>query len=1246
MIKKLQGLTSNFLWILLFITTLGHLDVLRAQDTDVYEANSKALYDSLVFQGCSCHKATEVELTRQIDMSATDGATKLEADLDQVYTACKADVLSALNKVKTERAADLNNFVGTGFFDQLRELALNEIRTNENILKLTNSNLNTNSTCNSALNQNYTQLASQIEEDPNSTLNECFNKPTLEERRECLYTYRTNHLIDSYTYVTFPNPTQQDQRDLNEEVTEGFVISDFVKEELENQRQIINGLISKFCKCDYVKTTAQQIECAKLIRDIAPSAENHAALSANEKLEAYMGTLICREGDSIADAQLSDDYLQSCLKGQDKANCLSRLNQRLKQLYCFENERNCVQDLKNIVLDYNHRKVVEPCRDGERVEGFDRVQCEEIAAAQFLLNANSANFIKYLCPVDWDDCEESTTKTGEEQDQYCRNKKANSECKAIVVNQMLAQGEAAYSNYSFQGVLKGLTKDKINNSDDGKGCDTKESEVWLPSSSASKFRTDKSNDACLLQKFVIENNMNHIDQEIITMCALDIKEKSVGDIASLDEAAKQELLARPLDAQQVASAVTCYYAKNINIDDQALMSELETKYCRPELYSSKMCTPAKWTSDQNACRKECMNRLLSRSFAAVDPECMTAHPEDPVARKICSIRSKLTSLATNNFPVTSCFNEEAFPNRAQRQECMDKAKSLEERMQECMQSPTPLVCINEMIDSGELANYHDQSCSQEDQLQGKCFSILNEYVNSMLAWQQPDLLEVASVSTCVNEGYANTPKGQLECKMMKLSQYGYNNRNAYIDRNFYCQQGEEVNASSQCNAYNVPYVPASPTDGLALLDDVGAQPAPAPAPAGNPSQTNGNGAAALTTLAATTGATNANLGGSGGEITATIDGREISANRSSLLSGARGDGFFGFIKDFRYLKFMGKNHPPVCRALGRAAFVRVLGTVGGVLTAYVVHKNVMKKYKEKQEEQQNQSDDPNNTSLKNEGNVQITAMDHIKQGYKGALAGLGVKMAFNLVARGVANTALTTEQSRVASGQPPTVCRAEGENPNDTINNATNNEPEENVEARIIIPQKKYEKYFNQQIEQSESVAEVKLHFEEYSSVVFNQRHSSLSEKEYNDKEFQLMLEDVVTMNDPETLDYIKFGFKNMISTTTNLIIPKAHAEMNMMQIIPMITLLAPLLNRSSSDDNDDNTSSNGAAPSRNTAAAQAVNGPTQGDATTIGTELVQRSVENDTTDRQMAVDRQAEIDAINTAIQNFENNSNNGANN
>lgn len=1242
---NIRKMTTNFLCI--FAIFAINFNNLIAND-DVYQQNINATYNELIYESCVCHKATEFELIRKNsgEGSIPDSITQ---DINQVYSACKEDVAKSMEGVLQSKNVELLSYVGRGLFNQLRQLSINSIAQNKRTIKLTNSQLNTNSTCNEALNTNYQQLADQIDSSGNESLTECFNLIEMERRRDCLFRNRQSDLIKSFEYVVIADPVEQDKEELQEKPTQEFVVSGFVNQELERQRQLIQQTVDRFCSCSYVKTTAQVIECVKIVRDNAPDAQDASALASNEKMEKYLGTLVCNS--SSAKEELGDDYLLSCLEGtKSKSACRDALETRLNNLYCFnkEKEPNCLSGLKDVVLSYNHRKVVTPCQEGNRPSDLTVIECEDIAAYQFLLNSNSANFIKYLCPVNWDQCEESTTAQGEAKNQYCRSKKEHSDCKEKVVGTMLRLGEQAYANYSIAGALRGLTAEKLatsKNPEEPNDCDVTTTNYWSPKTGSTRFKTDKSNDACLLQKFVVDNNMNHIDQEIISMCALEQKEKSVPNLSSLNSEQKSSLLARDLTSAEAKAAVECYYQKNIKIDDQALMAELEGKYCKAELYSSALCTPEKWNSDANSCKKECMNRLLSRSFAAVDPECMEAHKDDPIARKICSIRSKLNSLASNNFPVTSCFNEQAFPNREQRNQCMNTVKDLEKRMSDCLETSKPLECINTLLDDEKLAQFHDANCSEDAQKQGQCFSILNEYVNSMLAWQQPSLIDTASVGTCVAEGYQNSPRGILECRMMKLSQYGYNNRNAYIDRNFYCQTGEVPAESAQCNAFSVPYVPESPTDGLALLNDVGSTstiPGPQPAP-GQGDQTVPSAAPIASVVAVTgAGAITSNPSAELNDISRgiTVDGKPVSM-KSSLLSGAKGDGFFGFIKDFKYLRFMGKKHPPACRAIGRAALMRVLGTVGGALTVYLVHKKVMEKYKEKKENELNDGSDPNNTALRNEQNVQIKAMDHIKQGYKGVLAGLGVKIAFNLLARGITQPAIAAEQLRVSQGQPATVCKSDGGYTNSSIlpTNTTDsnvNDPEENAYIDIIVPNDKTEEYFVSQLESKETVPELQIAFEEYSAVTMGTKNRSMTVSEYESKKFQYMLEEI-NFEDEEIghIDILRSGFISLVQTTSDLILPKVHAMGgDSSQIISFGMMILPQLlkgGNNKSQDTDNSKESNG----RDTAQTNAVTADDTCLATVCLQDGDQTAANNVTTDTKIQGDTESRLAAFDAYTKN-----------
>ena len=140
--------------------------------------------------------------------------------------------------------------------------------------------------------------------------------------------------------------------------------------------------------------------------------------------------------------------------------------------------------------------------------------------------------------------------------------------------------------------------------------------------------------------------------------------------------------------------------------------------------------------------------------------------------------------------------------------------------------------------------------------------------------------------------------------------------------------------------------------------------------------TNGSTGASGTNTAGTV----AVVAGTGARITRPNSPQEANDQLTNFqqVSQERFDDGPGIFKSFRNMKF--RKHPDhLCKNIGKGAMLRVAGTVGGVITAAVVHMSVMKKHK------------------KDGG--QIKAFDHLKQAWKGALAGIGVKLAFNTMAR-------------------------------------------------------------------------------------------------------------------------------------------------------------------------------------------------------------------------------------------------------
>lgn len=1141
--------------------------MLRATDSKV-----KSMFLENVNDACSCHsQGTRMRISQAKNENSALTDAQIGEDQNKIITDCRKLVMDTISST---RQGDVmtkfqQNFIDDAFI-AWDAVVKNQLASNTQRVTLTNTALSVPIACTNEAEIEIDESLVTPEVDEAAVLDDavagltsvtCYSVEDVNPRSDCLGVVSNPPVGAVDTVVTgndfVPNPT-----DISTIVGEANPIDELIAQRMQEEQENLQAKIEQHCQCQAVQTKAQVLACLDLVN------ENYENGEATSGLDQWKGTLVCSSQQTAEFNQ--DSYLLNCLNGPEPGKCKERLNTRVGMLYCMLNTQDnleaCVNGLRDLVLDYNHRKVVDPCRDDVRPSSIStRNECEEIAAYQFLLNNHSVNFFQALCPIDWSGCD----KEGDEK--RCRPQIFGEfECKKRLVNQMLDLDDQLFKTNTMAGFSRGLTKARIVEKLQGEVAET---DVTTPLSSASKFKSDKSNDGALLQMFAVENNMNHIDMDILTYCK---HQELPEDIAYNNQNA----------SEYMGKIITCYYNRNVYIADEELMDRVKEKYCKPQLYTSKNCG---WTGENTMqCEKECMNRLISRTFSEVDPECLTK--PNPMEQKLCSLKKNLTTLAENSFPVTSCFNELRFPNRDDRRNCQDIAKSLDEEVQACLKdNEFPLQCIDDLMKKSEPMAYH-QECSDEQQQAGECFSILNEYINSMIAWNGLQ----ASPEQCVQEGYANDQRGQLECEMMVLAQDDYSNSNSFIDRQFYCQTNEtrSTGGTVECNDFSTVYVAQSSVSGLSAIGDGDLQNLNPPGPPGPIARTTGGNGSTGGSGGGRGSSSGANgaipfaavAGGSGlsydDSPVVNVNGNEVGLN-SSLLSGAKGNGFFGFLKDFKYVKF--RHHPEEpCKALGKAALTRVIGTVAAGVTVYLVHKNVMKNYKKEKEQEPNDGSDPNNRAVHNTKNVQIKAMDHISQGYKGAIAGMGVKIGMNLIANSITRKAIANEQARMSSlraqGLPatPTVCNS-SDIPSRSERRANRRL---NTMNEFILPSEKKPDLFVSNIERAQSEAELRIIFDEYTEFSTGYKVASLTEEEYRQKEFEYMLESVsTTESQQETVDILKSTFKTLITTTSEIIFPSAHAFIGGGgggSIMTLMPLIMPIIANMGKKDESSNGSKGG----------------------------------------------------------------------
>jgi hypothetical protein len=401
-----------------------------------------------------------------------------------------------------------------------------------------------------------------------------------------------------------------------------------------------------------------------------------------------------------------------------------------------------------------------------------------------------------------------------------------------------------------------------------------------------------------------------------------------------------------------------------NADDPAeqdLLKQLRDKYCDSKLYDIKY--------DQDACLTDLLNENMVD--LNVDEKCksqanLLEGPEKETAFKRCQRMASYQNLLDDKqLEVSDCWNQKKYTTMAARKECRDEAVIIDSQIRKCEKltdSNQIIQCLNNIKNKDFLRQYLLTKAHKLGVDTASCSGTGDVYINCLLnlLHEQADKFGTTDRNAC----FLENPSGVC-----------VNNQNNLASNN-------------TTNGKNV--------DNKNLVTD-------------NKTSNNVIGNVSTVAVVAVTGGVAAGSGLKGESLlsdSGKSSNTSTSGLKSSLMGGAEDSGMFGFLKDFGLLKLI--RHPnPTCKAIGKAATLRVTGLVGGLATSYFTNKAIKKKLDEKKE--------------KNEIN-QKDFMIGVKQTLGAAAAGLAVKMAFNQIANIVVKDAIKDEASKIASGMPPTVC--------------------------------------------------------------------------------------------------------------------------------------------------------------------------------------------------------------------------------
>lgn len=425
------------------------------------------------------------------------------------------------------------------------------------------------------------------------------------------------------------------------------------------------------------------------------------------------------------------------------------------------------------------------------------------------------------------------------------------------------------------------------------------------------------------------------------------------------------------------------------IVESQLLEELKNRYCPERLLETR--------HDADLCMKMILEQGLRIFDVKIDElkKCEEVAQSAPEAtreavKKKC-IRAVLYSKMLENqmLEVSDCWDKNKYKTVRERLECSENAKRFYRELEACeiMTEPARVqACLSELEPKDFLRQYLEkkaikfginvQDCDPE--------GVQSVYVQCMLGKlfpgaEQYNMLRGDIINNCNKQG-----TGLLQACTDAVARIDRERLNIPDNQRLSATQFQNLETQVRNSVTGQP-VPTTGTNGATGGGGTTGQPMPTSGTTGatgvagttgQPMPTSGTTGANGTITAGTV----AVVAGTGARITRPNSPQEANDQLTNFqqVSQERFDDGPGIFKSFRNMKF--RKHPDhLCKNIGKGAMLRVAGTVGGVITAAVVHMSVMKKHK------------------KDGG--QSKAFDHLKQAWKGALAGIGVKLAFNTMAR-------------------------------------------------------------------------------------------------------------------------------------------------------------------------------------------------------------------------------------------------------
>jgi len=417
------------------------------------------------------------------------------------------------------------------------------------------------------------------------------------------------------------------------------------------------------------------------------------------------------------------------------------------------------------------------------------------------------------------------------------------------------------------------------------------------------------------------------------------------------------------------------------ISEKDLLEQMKNRYCPARLFET--------SAEMDTCIQMILDQGL-RIFR-VSPEelkmCEAMAQKEPtdvlkeIAKKKCLRTVMYSKMLENNLlEVARCWNKAEYPTLKDRRKCNEEAQSFYRMLDGCESMTAPesvKACLGSLSPPEFLRNYLETKAVKFGVDVTSCNVGAPDYLECMLKRLYPsaedyNLLKANLLSSCNKDGTGVMSECQDAFAQIDQAPMDGQELSAKYFEDMDKKVSEIVNNSPppQSDVDDV----STGANGLGDAGDTGTNGQPKGYTVDTSDVLSGgsnNATGSVVVAGAGAGSLLMNNKSTGKDANNQL-------NNFSDIASKDLDDSEGLFASFKNIKF--RKHPDhLCQQIGKGAMLRVAGTVGGVVTTAIVHARVMKKHKE--------------------DGGQGKAFDHLKQAWKGAIAGVGVKLAFNTMAK-------------------------------------------------------------------------------------------------------------------------------------------------------------------------------------------------------------------------------------------------------